>query len=128
LVSGGRVAYSPVSLADAMKSTLETQFGVPVTWVENQSTNTKENARFSAELLRAANVQRIVLVTHAIHMPRALRLFKATGLLVLPAPTRLPGQSEQWPGELIPQMSTLRDADMNVTELVAEFLHYATGR
>ncbi len=39
-VSGGRVAGAHVSEASLMKAALETQFGVPVTWVDDQSRTT----------------------------------------------------------------------------------------
>jgi len=60
---------------------------VPVKWLETRSRDTIENARFSKELLNAAGVRRIYLVTHAWHMRRAVQLFEKAGLTVVPAPT-----------------------------------------
>ena len=60
--------------------------GVTLRWVEGQSRDTAENARLMAPLLAASGVQRIALVTHASHMPRAVAEFARSGLLVTPAP------------------------------------------
>lgn len=56
-------------------------------WVENQSRDTAENAQMLAPLLKRDGVQRIVLVTDALHMPRAVTEFERTGLAVTPGPT-----------------------------------------
>jgi uncharacterized SAM-binding protein YcdF (DUF218 family) len=42
-------------------------------------------------MLRENGVERIVLVTHAAHMPRSLEVFRATGLQVEPAPNGFSG-------------------------------------
>ncbi|MEY4750446.1 MAG: hypothetical protein RIQ60_2660 [Pseudomonadota bacterium] len=44
-------------------------------WLEEASRDTRENASFSTELLLQAGVKHLVVVTHASHMPRALRAF-----------------------------------------------------
>jgi uncharacterized SAM-binding protein YcdF (DUF218 family) len=75
------------SKADAMADALRDDFGVPVKWVEGRSRDTAENAAFSAALLRADGVKRILLVTDAMHMPRARAAFERAGLDVVSAPT-----------------------------------------
>lgn len=87
LVTGGRPDGPGLSEGETMRRILVEEFGVPVRWVEEASINTLENARLSAELLRAGDVSRVLLVTHAWHMPRARRAFEAAGVAVLPAPT-----------------------------------------
>jgi len=73
--------------AVAIKAQLEHNYGVPVKWVEGDSHSTEENALFSARILASARIQKILLVTHALHMPRAYKMFSDTGLEVIPAPT-----------------------------------------
>jgi len=85
LVSGGGSDETPE--ATLMKTTLEEDFGVAVRWTEERSRDTRENARESAAILKAAEVENILLVTHAMHMPRAQAEFEAAGLVVHPAPT-----------------------------------------
>lgn len=70
-------------------------YGVALRWIDDQSRDTAENAAHIATLLRQDGVQRIALVTDALHMPRALRAFARTGLQVTPAPTQLPGWRER---------------------------------
>jgi uncharacterized SAM-binding protein YcdF (DUF218 family) len=53
---------------------------VPARWRESRSADTRENARFSADILRAEGLERIVLVTHAWHLPRALSACRDAGL------------------------------------------------
>jgi uncharacterized SAM-binding protein YcdF (DUF218 family) len=89
LVSGGRPANASRSEADVIGDVLEREFKVPVRWRESASIDTAGNAVLSAQILRHAGIRRIVLVTQAFHMPRARRLFEATGLEVVPAPTEL---------------------------------------
>lgn len=101
LVSGGSpTGGSPEGAL--MKDTLETEFNVPVRWLDDRSHTTAESAINSAKLLQAAGVRRVALVTGAMHMPRALRSFRATGLQVVPAPTGYRGQSQFHPSQLIP--------------------------
>lgn len=89
ILSGGsdpeRDAYSE---ARAMAYFLQ-DLGVPpeAMVLEEMSRNTRENAAFSATLLKARGIHRILLVTSALHMPRALALFTAQGLQAVPAPT-----------------------------------------
>lgn len=86
LVSGGG-PQSTTAESTVMKEALVNDFHVPVQWVEDQSTNTSENARFSAALLREHSIHTIYLVTHSWHMPRAVSVFEKAGLKVVPAPT-----------------------------------------
>lgn len=53
------------------------EFKRPLVWAEGRSRDTHENAVNSVALLKRSGVQHIVLVTHAWHMPRALRAFTA---------------------------------------------------
>ena len=87
LVTGGAPQGNPLSEAGLMKQVLEAEFRVPVQWMEQGSNNTLENARLSYDLLAAAGVRRIYLVTHAWHMPRARFAFERAGFAVIPAPT-----------------------------------------
>ena len=106
---GGRAATSPQASApfdaEAGGSTeaaiadriAREEFGLPLRWREDRSRDTRENAAASVRLLRAAGVRRIVLVTHAWHMPRALRAFQEADpdLPVSPAPVN-PVRPEEW--------------------------------
>ena len=73
--------------AAAIKNHLEKNLQTPVKWIEGNSLNTEQNARFSAAILAKAQVRRIILVTHALHMHRAQAMFVDQGFVVVPAPT-----------------------------------------
>lgn len=91
LASGGSVFDDDISESQVMADVLEQEFNVPVAWREHRSRNSMENARFSYDILHQAGITRIVLVTQAFHMPRAVREFQAVGFEVLPAPTAFIG-------------------------------------
>lgn len=80
LVSAGVPARDEPALALAMATVLEDEFGVWPRWSEARSADTRQNAQFSAEILKPLGIERIVLVTHAWHLPRALGAFEAAGL------------------------------------------------
>lgn len=95
LVSGGNgasgvdpaVGDRAYTKADAMAAALREDFGVPVKWIEPHSRDTGENASDSAALLLPAGARRILLVTDAMHMPRAQAAFARAGFDVVEAPT-----------------------------------------
>jgi uncharacterized SAM-binding protein YcdF (DUF218 family) len=87
LVSGGAPGGEESTEAEHMQTVLGTEFRANVKWVERESRNTMENARFSQNVLAAAKVRHIYLVTHAWHMRRATRAFESVGIRVTPAPT-----------------------------------------
>ena len=64
------------------------EWGIPAAAieVEEASINTRENALFSYRLLSARGIRKIVLVTSAMHMPRAAGAFRKAGFEVIPAP------------------------------------------
>jgi len=53
---------------------------------DNVSRNTYENATVAKRMLEPLGVKRILLVTSALHMPRAAGLFRRQGFEVIPAP------------------------------------------
>jgi uncharacterized SAM-binding protein YcdF (DUF218 family) len=100
LLSGGRariVETPSVPEAEGMAEIL-VEIGVPreAIWLETASRNTHENAVQSLAILQAQSVERIVLVTSASHMPRAVAVFAQTGLEVIPAATDFQVVQEDW--------------------------------
>lgn len=90
LVTGGVVSRrSSVPVAELMRAAYTTDFGLAVRWVEPMARDTRENAERSAILLRAAGIERVFVVSHAWHLPRALAAFERAGLAPMPAPVRL---------------------------------------
>ncbi|WP_417584882.1 YdcF family protein [Nitrincola sp.] len=86
LLTGGRVYGEEYSEAELMQWLLKSGFDLSADWVEDRSRNTYENAAYSAEMLRQAGLSQVVLVSQAWHLNRAVPVFEAQGLQVLPAP------------------------------------------
>ena len=65
------------------------EFRQPLRWTESQSRDTAENAAYSLAVLRNVGTKEIVLVTHAVHMNRALKAFEkeaGQSMKLTPAP------------------------------------------
>jgi uncharacterized SAM-binding protein YcdF (DUF218 family) len=99
LLSGGSIDWlgANSSPAEDMAEIL-TQLGVPDTalWLETTSRNTYENAIYSKEILKREGVEQILLVTSAMHMPRAVALFEHQEVEVIPAPADYVVTEERW--------------------------------
>lgn len=87
LVTGGSPLGKTHDEASLMAQTLREDFQVPVRWQERLSRTTEENAELSSAMLAPLGIKRIVLVSHASHLPRAQAQFEAAGFQVLAAPT-----------------------------------------
>jgi uncharacterized SAM-binding protein YcdF (DUF218 family) len=121
LVSGG-APFGGRPEAEAMRAVLETDFAVPVRWVEAASADTAENAANSARLLHAAGVQRIALVSQAWHLPRAVALFERQGLTVMAAPTGFSTPSPSLLEDLLPSAAALDRSSTALHEWLGRLL------
>lgn len=86
----GERDLTALSEAEIAQRVAERDFRLPLRWIEPSSRDTRENAVYSVRLMRDEGVRHIVLVTHAWHMPRALRAFEqASGdtIRITAAPT-----------------------------------------
>jgi len=106
LLSGGRLPGATSSDAAEMAETLRIM-GVPAeaVWLEEQSLNTYQNALYSRQFLAGKGIDRIVLVTSAFHMPRAVATFEKQGFTVIPAPTDYYAVSPAWDETNRPQFA-----------------------
>ncbi len=107
--SGGSPEYEHPPLARLMKRALERDFRVPVAGIEEHSHTTWENARNSADLLQELGITRILLVSHAWHLPRAAQAFEQAGFTVTPAPTSFAtrGNGDSKPVDYLPSPRAL---------------------
>jgi len=123
LVSGGSTQGEAVPLAKLMADALRGDYGIIVKWQETRSTNTAENAIYSAEILHGAGINRIVLVTHAWHMKRAYEAFAANGLSVIAAPTAFYGRPARrsWSYYVAPNERAFRNAGYALHEIIGRY-------
>ena len=118
LTSGGKPKGGKTGEAVQMRDVLEQELHVPVRWIDDDSDNTFENARNSYQMLHTQGIQRIYLVTHAWHMPRAMRAFQDAGFTVVAAPTAFTTGEHLGPMAFIPRAESLRDSKIFMHELI----------
>ncbi|WP_428608502.1 YdcF family protein [Sedimenticola sp.] len=85
--SGGSPLSEGPSEAALAQAVLEQEFGAKVLTLEEKGRTTREEALALKPLLHRLGIRKILLVTHAWHMLRALDVFEAAGITVQPAPT-----------------------------------------
>lgn len=117
LMSGG-----PLSPGEPAEAGLSARYaadrGVPISamGVESQSRSTWENARYTRALGDVP--RRVVLVTSAIHMPRAVYSMRRAGFSVCPLPTESERTEFSLPGYLIPQAAAATKTQAALHEVV----------
>lgn len=118
LVTGGTPDGASSAEATAMARILREDFLTPVKWLEEKSKNTAQNAQFSARILQKVGVQRILLVTDAMHMPRSQMIFAQHGFDVVPAPTQFISRDRASPLDYVPGGFALARASFAMHEWI----------
>lgn len=96
LMSGGPVGH-PTPEAWVMRDLAVAAGLAPGTvLVEDRSTNTITNARFSAPILSARGWNRPLVVTDSFHLPRALYIFRRHGLAAAGSGARPAHPTGEW--------------------------------
>jgi uncharacterized SAM-binding protein YcdF (DUF218 family) len=116
LASGGTPSCGTLAESRIMQHILQSEYGLSARWIEDASSTTWENARFSAPLLKQAGAKRIALVTHAWHLRRAVPLFEAQGLSVIPAGIQFSSTPVDSILDLVPTPAGLRDSTFALHE------------
>jgi uncharacterized SAM-binding protein YcdF (DUF218 family) len=131
ILSGGSMPWLGArrTEADAMQGFL-VDLGVPIEAIlrEGRSRNTRENALYTAEILNAQGIGRVLLVTSALHMPRALATFRAVGIDAVPAATDFevmpePGHPIRW----LPDAEALFDSTRALKEYLGWWVYRWRG-
>lgn len=93
--------------------------------VEDASHDTYENAIHSATILRHEKLQRILLVTSSLHMPRASASFRHQGLAVIPASVADPLSlaADSW----LPHRAVLRESARCLHEYFGLWVYVLRG-
>jgi len=124
LSGGSDPTVSAMSEAEAMQLFLR-DLGVPdsAMLLETHSRNTRENARYTAQLLGARKMHHILLVTSALHMDRAMGQFLGQGLEVTPAVTdvvAVPMPADLW--RYLPDAEALSSSAGALKEIVGQWV------
>ena len=132
LISGGNGKLNDQAFREAawVKGELQS-VGIPgeVIFTEDKSNNTQDNAIHSKAILDSLQLKPpYLLITSALHMPRAALIFQKAGLKVIPFPcnyTAGRGSFSFW--DLIPTPSTLFSWDDYLKETVGYWWYKVRG-
>ena len=118
------------SEAAAMAAALEHD-GVPESAIieENHSLTTHQNAFYTAQILRKHGINRFLLVTSALHMPRAMASFHGQGLAPIAAgsPPQIVVPSEPDFSFWLPDLGTLNASRSIVKEYLGMLVYWIRG-
>ena len=108
LTSGGNLEFTSDRNSTPAEEMTELLLllGVPAEAISVQpsSQNTYEDALYSAEILAIHNIDEVILVTSAMHMPRSKALFENQGIQVIPAPTDFTVTEQNWRSAFRPNL------------------------
>jgi uncharacterized SAM-binding protein YcdF (DUF218 family) len=128
VATGGTLPWSGIEQpeAEVMMAFLQ-ELGVPQSAIvlEANSRTTEENRDNTLPILHKLGIRRILLVTSALHMPRALGLFKTTNLDVIPAPTdfEVYNRSTRHPLRWLPDAQALADSSRAFKEYLGRWVN-----
>ncbi|MEN0107549.1 MAG: YdcF family protein [Pseudomonas sp.] len=124
LISGGSPYDEPISEAQLMADVMVNDFQVPVRWQEGRSRTTLENAELSAQMLQKEGIRRVLLVTHAAHMPRSRWCFERAGFEVVAAPVGFIGVPNLRPlGGWLPESKSMWQTGMLLNEVAGQIAY-----
>lgn len=137
LVSGGNVWPDGEPAADRVRASEAAamrrfllDLGVPADAIllEGNSRTTRENAIDTAAILRREGLKQVLLVTSALHMPRALAAFRTAGVDAIPASTDLAPHSDA-PRvlQLMPDSDALNQSARALKELLGLWIYQLRG-
>ena len=98
------------------------ELGVPADAIilESKSRNTHENAAFTAPILAAHGWHTVLLVTSADHMPRAMAIFRKTGIAATAATTDVYGHEPVFESilDVLPDVRALEETSNVLKEMI----------
>ncbi len=124
LITGGALRDDSPPIAALMARSMQDSFNTEVRWIEPRSSETWENAEFTAPMLAREGIKSVYLVTHPWHMRRALVAFGHFGITAWPAPTSLAMPPRLTLDQLLPSVTAWHDSYLAIHEWVG-FAVYA---
>ena len=127
VASGGTLPWRNQRYREApVMQSLLVDWGVPADSVllESGSANTYENATYTAELMAKQGLDRVLLVTSALHMRRALATFRSAGVTAHPVATDYQVvESEQTVLDVAPSAGALAGSTAAIREYVGYLVY-----
>lgn len=120
IVSGGVVHPGRAAEAPVVRRFL-VDLGVPAEQIllEEQSRDTSDNARFSAEIIRQRGYAAPILLTSAYHMRRSLIAFTRAGITVTPLAANFQASPAKWIwADLLPEAQHLSSTSKALREFL----------
>lgn len=130
VVSGGALTDAPElpTEADFLAAQLEAWGIEPERIVrEDRARNTRENATFTAPLLEARGLRRVLLVTSAFHMPRAVGCFRAVGVDADALPVDFRARHPAREPHLLPRGEHLDESALALREWLGRAVYRLVG-
>lgn len=126
----GHGSDGPYLTESAAGKRLLTEIGVPPERIEmeERSQTTCENARESVAALQPKPEQTWLLITSAIHMPRAVACFRAAGFAVLPYPVDYNTRPRDLVRPVVTASQGLAMADAAAHEWLGLLVYRLTGK
>lgn len=87
VISGGVLNEGDEPISGILGQWLVERTGIEPLALETRSQTTWENLAFSKPLLDKLGLEKVALVTHAYHMPRAMQAAQRHGVKAIPVPT-----------------------------------------
>jgi len=134
ITSGSGDLLDPTALEAPGLGAWARSMGVPAEdiLVESKSRNTRENATLSLPLAQGRGFHSFVLITSAVHMPRAAAIFQKAGygavgrsLALWPVDTQR--NTEKFPFNAVPDPSSLTTVQAVLREVVGYWVYRAQG-
>jgi uncharacterized SAM-binding protein YcdF (DUF218 family) len=140
IAAGGRIGWLSTGRPESadMGQLLEL-IGVPQSRIvqETESLNTHENAVNVKKILDERGIEKVLLVTSALHMPRSLAIFKHQGIDAIAAPTDflvsysdLESLNQSLPKtilNLLPNASNLEQTTKAIKEYIGIYIYRLKG-
>ncbi|WP_353151694.1 YdcF family protein [Pollutimonas bauzanensis] len=130
IIVSGAALDGKVSEAQLMANSLAQQDIPPdAVVIENRSYTTYENALYTVEALKQLHINQVLIVTSALHMPRAMAVFKKQGVVAVAAPSApqivVPGKQgfSFWQ----PNMRALEASRSIIKEYVGLLVYWVRG-
>ena len=132
IISGGNVFQQPNFRGEAFYTkAILMDWGVPAEaiLIEEKSRNTHENAIETNRLMKLRQFDKVILVTSAFHMPRALETFRSAGIHVTPAPATYSVTEHARPVLLdwLPSLGNLRKLEAVIHEKLGVLVYRYRG-